>query len=276
MRVDLMDHISPQMKTSIVLLLILGFVVLFGPLIAPHPEVQTGGLNLSNRFQAPNFKFVFGTDQLGRDIFSQVLFAFRNDVFASFAAVLLSVLIGVPIGIISGYFGTVVDGLLMRFTDSVLSIPHLVFPLFIASIFGAGLLSAVFAIGITWWPWYARLARSVTMSVKESEYVHHSRAMGASRLRIMWLHVLPATKSSIIIQSSLDIGYAVLTIATLSYLGVGAKAPTPEFGLMLSSYQQYALTHSWLIIFPAVATIYLVFTLNYAGDALRDVLGSER
>lgn len=257
------------MGLSVVLLLVL--IALTAPLIVPFPH-DTAETHIDNRFLSPSSQHFFGTDELGRDVFSRVLYGSRLSLQVGAIAIGLALTIGVPLGVVAGYSGGMLDEVIMRITDVFLSFPPLLLAMAISTLLGPNLTNAMIAIAIAWWPWYTRLLRSEAISVRERDYVQAARAMGASPGKIVFKHVLPNCLAPIIIQASMDFGSIILTSAALSFLGLGAQPPTPEWGLMVSTGRTFFLTHWWIVTFPGLAIFIAVLSFNLVGDGLREIL----
>jgi len=254
---------------SVVFLLIL--VALLAPWIVPFPH-DTVETHIKDRFLSPSLKHFFGTDELGRDVFSRVLYGSRLSLQVGAIAIGLALTIGVPLGVVAGYSGGMLDEVIMRITDVFLSFPPLLLAMAISSLLGPNLINAMIAIAIAWWPWYTRLLRSEAISVRERDFVQAARAMGASQGKIVFKHVLPNCLTPIVIQASMDFGSIMLTSAALSFLGLGAQPPTPEWGLMVSTGRTYFLTNWWIVTFPGLAIFIAVLSFNLVGDGLREIL----
>jgi len=254
---------------SVVFLLVL--VALLAPLIVPFPQ-DTLETHIEERFQPPSTRHLFGTDELGRDVFSRILCGARISLQVGVIAIGLALAIGVPLGVIAGYTGGMLDEVIMRITDVFLSFPPLLLAMAISTLLGPNLTNAMIAIAIAWWPWYTRLLRSEAISVRERDYVQAARAMGASPAKIVFKHVLPNCLTPIIVQSSMDFGSIILTSAALSFLGLGAQPPTPEWGLMVSTGRTFFLTNWWIVTFPGLAIFTTVLSFNLVGDGLREIL----
>ena len=263
-----------QSALSIVgLLLVTGlvFVALFGAWLAPYPEHVAGGINTALRFRPPSGAHLFGTNELGQDVFSLVLAGTRVSLFAGLAVVALGALVGTMIGAIAGYAGGWTDDILMRIADLKLTVPGLIFAMAIAAALGPGIFNMVLAIAAGWWPGYARLVRGEVMARKEEMFVTAARAIGAGPGRILFRHILPNVMTPVIIKMSLDMGFAILTVASLGFIGIGVKPPTPEWGALLSVARNYMPDVWWTAIFPGLAIFVAVFGFNLLGDGLRDV-----
>jgi len=253
--------------TSIILALVL--VAILAPLLATHnPYEQT----LNDRLLAPSAKHWFGTDSLGRDIYSRVIFGARVTLTIAFLVAAISTPLGMLIGIVAGYLGGAGDEILMRLADVFLAFPRLILAIAFAAALGPGVENAIIAIAIAHWPSYARLARAETLNVKNNDYIQAMRVLGAGKMTIMAGHILPLTLSSIIVRMSLDMGTIILTAAGLGFLGLGAQPPMPEWGLMVSDGRQFLVDQWWVSTLPGLAILVVVMGFNLLGDGIRDVL----
>jgi peptide/nickel transport system permease protein len=252
----------------------LGFVLIaiLAPLLAPVPADAGSATHPTEALLAPGGDHLFGTDQVGRDLFTRVLYGARTSLRIASLVLLLSALVGIPLGIAAGYFGGWVDDVIMRVTDVFLAFPALLLSLALASVLSPSVGNATIAIAVTWWPWYARLARGAATSVAGRGYVESARALGVGPLRILARHVLPNSLTPVLVQMSLDVGGIILTAAALSFLGLGAQDPTPEWGLMVSQGQGYLNTDWWFPVFPGLAIVLCALAFNLLGDGLRQAL----
>ncbi|MBS9719710.1 ABC transporter permease [Tianweitania sp. BSSL-BM11] len=255
---------------AIVLLLIL--VALLSPYIVPHPEHLQGVTNTAARFQPPSASAWFGTNELGQDIFSLVLVGSRISLFSGMAVVFIAIVVGTTVGAIAGYFGGWLDEILMRLPDLLLTIPSLILAMAVAAALGTGVFNMIIAIAITWWPAYARLVRGEVIGKKEEQFMVAARALGANATRILCRHILPNIMSPIVVKASLDMGFAILTVASLGFVGIGVKPPTPEWGTLLSGARSYMPDYWWTAVAPGTAIFLAVLAFNLLGDGLRDVL----
>jgi peptide/nickel transport system permease protein len=253
----------------IVFLLIL--VALFAGVLAPYPE-DTFNIHPAERLQPPSMKHYLGTDSMGRDIFSRLLFGARVTLVISIIAVGSSLLIGVPLGLVAGYFDNWFSELIMRIADIFLSIPQVILAIFIAQSFGPSIQSVILALSITYWPWFTRIVYAETRVLKKTAFIEATEALGAGTLRTILLHVPPNVSSSIIVRSSIGMGFTILTAATLGFLGVGAQPPTPEWGVTIAESRQYLPDAWWYATFPGLAIFLVVMGFNMLGDGLRDIL----
>jgi len=252
-----------------ILLLIL--IAIFASWVAPFPkdDIQC---HMKDILQLPTWAHLFGTDEMGRDLFSRIILGSRISLQMGLMVLGLALLIGVPLGVIAGFSGGIVDELIMRVTDVFMSFPALLLAMSISALLGPSLINAMIAIAVAWWPWYTRLLRSEALSIKEKSYVEAARAVGAGDWRIVFKHVLPNSLVPVIIQVSMDFGSVILTAASLSFLGLGAQPPTPEWGLMISTSRNFFLNGWWVITFPGIAILLTVLAFNLLGDALREIL----
>jgi peptide/nickel transport system permease protein len=261
--------------------LILPFAVLlalilfsfFGEQLAPYDPV---GINIPDKLQAPSSIHWMGTDEMGRDVLSRVMAGTRYSTITIVVIMSSCLLIGILIGTVAGYFGGKVDEALMRITDVFLAFPPLILALAIVAALGPGLVNAMLAISFVWWPWYARMVRGMVLSAKEDQYVLAARAIGARDMRIMFRHILPNCIMPIIVQASMDMGSALVTTAGLSFIGLGAQAPTPEWGAMVGTGRRYLLTAWWLSTFPGLVIFITILSLNQLSDTMQDWLTSRR
>lgn len=250
----------------IVLLTILAIVP---SLIAPYGFDEQ---MLSRRFKAPSLEYPFGTDEFGRDIFSRVIFGCRISLTLGLVSVTISCLIGIILGCISGYYGKVVDNIIMRFIDVMLSIPNILLAVSIVAAMGTSFFNLILAIGIGAVPGYARVVRASILSVKEQEYIEAARSNGASDWRIITRHIIPNCMAPIIVQATMSIAAAIIQGAGMSFIGLGIMPPTPEWGSMLASGRAFIRDYWWVVTFPGLAIMLTVFSINLLGDGLRDAL----
>jgi peptide/nickel transport system permease protein len=256
---------------SIVLALVL--VAIFASLIAPFgPSVQ----DLANRLQPPSARHWFGTVELGRDIFSRVVYGSRITLMIVLLVIVTVAPIGLAVGTLAGYFGGWVDAVLMRVTDVFLAFPRLILALAFVAALKPGIENAVLAIALTTWPPYARLARAETLVVRKADYIAAVQAQGASGMRIVLRHVVPMCISSTIVRMTLDMAGIILTAAGLGFLGLGAQPPSPEWGAMISSGRRFVLDQWWVAAMPGLAIFVVSLGFNLLGDGLRDVLDPKR
>jgi peptide/nickel transport system permease protein len=260
---------SPLTVLGLVLILVFGLSALLAPVLAPADPIDQV---LSQRLKPPSVAHWLGTDQLGRDLFSRLLFGARISLTIGLVVVGVAGTVGTLVGLTAGYAGGLVDEVLMRITDVFFAFPALILAMAIAGALGPSLNNAMAAIAAVTWPVYARLVRGQVLSLRERAYVEAARALGASPLRIVLGHILPNTLAPLLVQASFDMGGAILAAAGLSFIGFGAQPPDPEWGVMISEGRQYIGTHPWLSLFPGLAILLTVAAFNLIGDGLRDAL----
>lgn len=255
------------------LLVIVAFVLgaIFAPYLTPYPEEGRGEPHLVNRFLPPSREHPFGTEYLGRDVLARVLFGGRSSLSIGFLVVIIAVGIGTPLGALAGYFGRWVDDVIMRITDMFLAFPPLLLAIAIAAALGPSFVNAMIAIALTWWPWYTRLVRAQTLSLRERSFIEAARGMGVGSLTIIFRHVLPNILTPVLVQSTMDIGSAILTGAAMSFIGLGAQPPTAEWGRMVSTGRIYIMGQPWYGAFPGLAIFLVTLAFNLLGDTVRDV-----
>ena len=245
------------------------FLSIFGELLAPHdPNAQD---IIASKFLSPSTEHPFGTDELGRDVLSRVMSGTRVSLQVAAVVLACAVTVGVLVGAVAGYFGGLVDEVLMRLTDMFLAFPALILAIAIAATLGRDLRNTMIAISLVFWPWYARLVRAQVLSLREREFVTAGRSLGLSGPRLLVRHILPNAWSVVIIQVTLDVGYAILTTSSLSFIGLGAPPPSPEWGTMMATARNH-LDAWWYTAFPGLALALTVFAFNVLGDGLQDAL----
>lgn len=257
---------------ALIVLIALILAALLAPVIIPYPEDLADATHTAIKLEPPCAEHLMGTDELGRDIFSRVVYGARVSLSAALSAVGLALLIGVPLGAVAGSCGGWVDNVIMRITDVFLSFPPMLLAIAMVAVMGSSLNNAVLAISLSWWPWYTRLIRGQAISVKERKFVQAAETIGTSRLKIIFRHIIPNCISPVIVQASMDIGGVILTVASLSFLGLGAQLPTPEWGLMISMGRRFFPDSWWYCIFPGLAIFITVLCFNLLGDAIREIL----
>ena len=243
-------------------------MAIIAPCVAPYDPVVH---DLTLRLKAPSAAHIFGTDNFGRDIFSRVIYGGRYSLLAGCLTVVIAGCIGTIYGAIAGYVGGAVDNVMMRLSEMILSFPSLILAMIINAVMGSNLFNTMFALVIVAWPSYARVMRSVVLSVRENEYVTASEALGASRFRILLKEIIPNSITSVLIMATTDIGNQILMFSTLSFLGLGSAPPTPEWGMMVSDGVQY-FNKFWVAGFPGLAIFTMAVGANFIGDGLRDLL----
>lgn len=261
---------NPLAMLGLIVLLVLILAAIFAPLLATDdPFAQ----DLGSRLLPPGAEgHIFGTDSLGRDIYSRLLYGARISIYIVLLVAMVAPLVGLIMGTVSGYTGGWVDVVLMRITDIFLAFPRLILALAFVAALGAGIENAVLAISLTAWPPYARIARAETLTIRNSDYIHAVRLQGAGPFRIVTKHIWPLCISSLVIRVTLDMAGIILTAAGLGFLGLGAQPPSPEWGAMISEGRKYILDYWWVATIPGIAIFAISLAFNLLGDGLRDVL----
>lgn len=254
--------------------LFLAVLIILAAVFAP---IVTGGVsptegNLMDAVLPPGKEHIFGTDKLGRDIFTRVIYGARTSLTSAFTVVAIIFSAGTLLGILAGYFGGLVDTVIMRISDMMIAFPGLVLAIAIAGILGPSVKNAIIAISLVSWTKYARLARSLVLKIRNRDFVAAAIVTGSKTPYMLWKYMLPNTITTLIITAATDIGSMMLELASLSFLGFGAKAPTPEWGLMLNEGRAYMQSAPWLMVFPGLAIFVVVVVFNMLGDSLRDIL----
>lgn len=260
---------NPLGLLGIFLLALVIFMALFAPYIAPYDPVE---FNIPDRGQAPSSQHIFGTDAFGRDIFSRVVYGSRISLRVVLIVLSIAVVVGVIIGASAGFFGGLLDEVFMRLTDMFLSFPALILALAVNAALGPGINQAMLAVALVWWPGYARMIRGQVISAKNKPHVEAARAIGASQRRILTHHILPSSINPTLVEITLDAGFVVLVTAGLSFMGLGAQPPSPEWGRMVTEGRAVILTAWWWSTFPGLAIMVLVVGFNLTGDFIRDIL----
>lgn len=253
----------------VIILFILGTIL--APWVAPYPGEGRGEPNIMAKFEPPSRAHLLGTDYLGRDVLSRILFGGRSSLSIGFLVVFVACAIGIPLGAIAGYYGGWIDDVLMRITDVFLAFPPLLLAIAIAAALGASFVNAMIAIAVTWWPWYARLVRAQTLSLRERYFVEAARSVGVSNLSIISRHILPNVLAPVLVQATMDIGSAILTGAAISFIGLGVQPPTADWGNMISTGRIYFIERPWFAGAAGAAIFLVTLAFNLLGDAVRDV-----
>jgi peptide/nickel transport system permease protein len=254
---------------GLVIIVSLALIAIFAPFIAPHDPIEQ---NLKKRFLSPSGEYPMGTDDLGRCLMSRVIYGARVSLRVGVITVGIITVIGVTLGLISGYCGGIVDEIIMRFVDMVLAFPGIILALAIAGALGPGLFNVMLALAMVGWTGLARVVRSSVLSVKEKEFVESARALGCSDLYIMTRHILPNVMAPVIVLATLDMAFIILAAAGMSFLGLGAQPPIPEWGSMLNGGRAFMRIAPHLTTFPGLAIMITVLAFNFLGDGLRDAL----
>jgi peptide/nickel transport system permease protein len=263
---------------SLLGLILVGAVVLsavFADFIAPFPEHRGAVVDFANFNKAPEWPYIMGTDLVGRDLFTRIVYAYRISLILGAVVLAIAVPIGVTIGLVAGYFGGWIEYILMRITDVFLSIPPLVLAMSIMGFLAPTLINGMLAVTVMWWPWYARLIYNVTRSEAREGYVLAAETVGASTAHILFREILPNCWPSILTKMTLDIGFVILIASSLSFLGLGVQPPTPDLGSMVADGAKYMPDAWWLTVFPAIAILLVVLGFNLVGDGLREAFETE-
>jgi peptide/nickel transport system permease protein len=260
---------QPAIGIGAVVMVLFLLAALLAPLLAPYQPLEQ---NIVDGLKPPSAQYLFGTDKLGRDIFSRILYGARISLFVGVAVVLMSGVVGTLLGVLAGYVGGWADELLMRITDIFFAFPSLILAMAIAGALGPSLPNALIAISAATWPVYARLLRGQVLALKEREFVLAARTVGVPEWQIIVRHLLPNMLAPLLVQGSFDMGGAITAVAGLSFIGFGAQPPTPEWGVMISESRTYMATAWWMGTFPALAIMLVVGSFNLLGDGLRDLL----
>ena len=260
---------NPLAAVSAIVILIFILMAIFAPVIAPYGETEQ---DLINRLQDPSLTHILGTDELGRDLFSRMLYGSRLSIAIGILPSLISLVIGVIAGLVAGYFGGWIDYVIMRIADVMLSVPSLLLAMVVMYTLGTSTINLFVALTMTGWSSVARVVRSHTLSIKESEYVEAARSIGVSKWKIMFRHIFPNCIPSLIVLFTLNVPSAILSESSLSFLGIGIKVPFASWGLIVNQGRQFLFTQPWLCLAPCVAIMIIVLAFNFLGDGLRDVL----
>jgi peptide/nickel transport system permease protein len=270
----LSDVFSEAIRSKLVvagflMVLLIALIAIIAPIISPYDPNEISGLE---RLAAPSLEHYFGTDNLGRDIFSRVLYGVRTSLVVSILSIFIGLLIGTILGLVSGYLGGGVDNVTSRILDVFYGIPTLLLAIALSAVLGTGIINPIMAIAIINIPFFARLVRGPTMGEKAKQYVQASRAIGANSSRIMFRYILPNVVPLVIVQATVSLSYAVLIEASLGFVGLGVQPPTPSLGNMLNEGRTYLELAPWFSIFPGMAIMLMIMAFNLAGDGLRDAL----
>jgi len=266
---------QPMSVIGLLIVVTITIAAVFAPYIAPYPEHAGSFTDFANAFQQPSLEHPLGTDDVGRDILTRVLFGYRIALTLVVVVLGLGVPVGVTLGLTAGYAGGWIDTIIMRVTDTFLALPPLVLALAIASAFEPTLEVAMFAIASLWWTWYARLARGLAASQSDEEYIQAAKISGASTSHILFRELLPNCLSPLLVKATLDAGIVVLTGASLSFIGLGVQPPKPGLGTMVANGTNFLPTDWWIAIMPGIAIFILVMGFNMLGDGLRDLFDVE-
>lgn len=266
---------NPAAMIGALIVLSVVLAAIFAPLLAPSPQSAGSFVDFRNRHSAPSAEFWFGTDNVGRDIFSRVLFGYRVSLGMVVGVLGFAVPFGVILGLAAGYFGGWIEFVIMRFTDVMLAIPPLAMALAITAVLSPNLINAMIAITMLWWTWHTRLIFRIVKSQMSEDYVEAAKVAGASHFHIMFRELLPNCVSAISVKISLDAGFVILFGAALSFLGLGVQPPTPDLGTMVSTGSEYLPEYWWEALMPGLAILYAILGFNLLGDGLRDMMDVE-
>jgi len=252
--------------------ILIGFIIcaIFAPYIAPHPPLE---MDLTSLHKPPGTPgHLLGTDNLGRDVLSRLIYGSRISLSVGLVVVSIAAVLGTTLGLLSGYYGKAVDVVIMRVVEIFVAFPFLILVVAVIALLGPSIYNVMLVLGLVSWPIYARLVRSEVLAIRELPYIEAARAIGASNARIMFRHVLPNCLSSVLVTAAMSMAGAILSTAALGFLGLGVQPPTPEWGMMLNEAKQFLRRFPWEIFYPGVAIMLVVLSLNFLGDGLRDAL----
>lgn len=269
-------RLGPGGAVSLAVILLFLALALLAPYLAPYPGQGLGEPNVVAKLKPPSADYWLGTDHLGRDMLSRVIYGARVSLSAGLLIVAFSLLVGLPVGLLAGYFGGWADEALMRVTDIFLAFPALLLAVLLAAALGPGLLNSIVAVSVTWWPWYARMARAEVLVLRGQPYVEAAQLMGVSHPRILARHILPGAARPLLVQAALDVGPALLTASALSFLGLGVLPPTADWGQMVDGGRKFFPDRWWVSAAPGIAIFVMALAFSVLGDALRGQEGGKR
>lgn len=268
--------LSKLSVVGLTIILLVVFCAIFAPFIAPYPEDAGAVVNYSQASQAPSLEHIFGTDTSGRDLFSRILFSFRGALIMGVGCLAVVVPVGGILGLIAGYYnGRFISNFIMRLADVFLALLALILVMCVSSIMTPSLMNAMLALCVSWWPWYTRLVNNIVVSTRNEVYIRSAEVLGASNTHILFKQILPNALGPILTKVTLDMGWAIMAGATLSFIGMGEQPPTPSLGSMVSAGVSYMPDQWWLSTFPALAIMLIVLGFNLAGDGIKDMLSSD-
>ena len=262
---------DPLAVVSLIVIVLFVLGAILAPALTPYEGQGQGEPNILEKFHPPSQAHPLGTDYLGRDVWARLLFGGRSSLSVGLLVVVVASMIGVPLGAVAGYFGGWLDNLLMRITDVFLAFPPLLLAIAIAAALGPSFSNTMIAIAITWWPWYARLVRAQTLSLREEYFIEAARSIGVSNISIVVRHILPNVLTPVLVQATMDIGSAILTGAAMSFIGLGIQPPAPDWGKMISTGRIYFIERPWFAGSAGAAIFLATLAFNLLGDAVRDV-----
>jgi peptide/nickel transport system permease protein len=271
----LLRRVGWQGRAALAVIAVFVLLAVLAPLVAPYPAQGAGAPNVVDKLLSPSGAFWLGTDHLGRDMLSRVIYGARVSLASGILIVGLALLIGLPVGLLAGYFGGWLDEAMMRVTDVFLAFPALLLAVLMAASLGPGLLNSVVAVTVTWWPWYARMVRAEVLVLRGQPYVEAAQLMGVSHGRIILRHILPAAARPVSVQAALDVGPALLTASALAFLGLGVLPPTADWGQMVDAGRKFFPDRWWYSTAPGLAIFALALAFSVLGDALRDPVGGR-
>jgi peptide/nickel transport system permease protein len=261
---------DPLAVASLVIIVVFILGATFAPVLTPHAAQGRGEPNILEKFKPPSQEHPLGTDYLGRDVLARILYGGRVSLSLGFLVVIIAVLIGTPLGAISGYYGGRLDNLIMRVTDIFLAFPSLLLAIAIAAALGPSFTNTMIAIALTWWPWYTRVVRAQVLSLRERYFIEAARSIGVTDWTIIRRHVIPNILTPVMVQATMDLGSAILTGAGISFIGLGVQPPTPEWGSMISNGRIYFIERPWFAGSAGLAIFLVTLAFNLVGDAVRD------
>jgi peptide/nickel transport system permease protein len=262
---------SPLSVVGLVIIVVLVLVALIGPFLVPYPDDATGAIHIKDKLQGPSAAHFFGTDHVGRDVFTRVVVGARISLLAGVTVIALALTVGTLLGAVAGFFGGRLSDAIMRVTDIFLTIPDLILAMAFAAALGPGLMNVMIAVSLVWWPGYCRLTRANVVALRDSQFAEAASSLGASSGRVLFRHVLPNSLPTILVKASMDVGFAVLTTAALGFIGLGTQPPNPDWGVMVSDGRAYLRDAWWYSTFPGLGILLVVVGFNLMGDGLRDV-----
>lgn len=262
---------DPLAVVSLAVIVIFVLAAVFAPWLTAYPGQGKGEPNILEKFQPPSRGHPLGTDYLGRDVLARLLFGGRSSLSIGFLVVIVATLIGVPLGAVAGYYGGRIDDILMRITDVFLAFPPLLLAVAIAAALGSSFVNTMIAIAFTWWPWYARLVRAQTLTLRELHFIEAARSVGVGDVSIIARHILPNVLTPVLVQATMDIGSAILIGAGISFIGLGVQPPAPDWGKMISTGRIYFIERPWFAGAAGAAIFLVTLAFNLLGDAVRDI-----
>ena len=266
---------NPTAAVGLAIVVIVILAALLAPWISPHPTHVGAIVNFRDRHQPPSLHYWFGTDNVGRDIFTRVLFGYRISLILAATVLGVAVPVGVALGLIAGYFGGWIETIVMRINDISLAIPPLVMALAVTTVLTPSLIHSMLAIAALWWTWHTRLIFSITRTLRGQEFISAAETLGASKFHILYRELLPNCASAILVKTSLDFGFVILVGAALSYLGLGVQPPTPDLGTMVATGADFLPERWWEALLPGAAILFVALGFNLLGDGLRDLFDVE-